>query len=680
MMPSVCPKSAEKISTPPDGETPLAAALAIVEKKVRNLEKRKTKLDAYRADQDRGKTLNDDQKAAIGKYGEVIGSLDFARELSGQFTKLIQDEEKERKKMLKKENHERARAELTKVTYVLSARELFTSLQDEAIMADFKDGTNGATKLTVEQLKQLAEFQLLSTPSRDDDAREETFEMQVATSAEHLVNLAEKKDRKVAGTTYKDLADLIDTIRQSGYFEKTTDAEETTEDEVKEEVEVDAEAEVCEENGDEEIISNGIANVALEEAEAASAMLGHTSPTRQIEEPVAAANPPPQQPLPMFPNAISSPPTMEQPIPAPGPGPANANEPRGPEQVPTEVAAKPIESLNFFQESQIDLGSPHMDPAVVMVHGHQAAAFPPQKPSLNNAHLLPQDQQQHRNQAMPDRIPTQTFTNQMYQGMPQAQPAGLGHQKPVMGHQENGGAMVQQVQGVEDKREQELKQIHQQQQVNQHLVHHQMAGQDPRAAEQPNVARPNNGQIYPQENFNQAQEVAKEERPRKEKEQSVPRQGGYAAMAAGGNKQTPDSEIGQWNPEGQGGGNNGGTSDWNEEDGGMEEGRGERGGRGRGGRGRGGDRGYNRGGSGGRGAKGGRGFRGGEGGYRGGYRGGDRDSGYRGDRDGGYRGDRDGGYRGEGGYRGDREGGYRGGRGGRSRASPHQNGSGGYRE
>merc|ERR1719416_332536 len=104
--------------------------------------------------------------------------------------------------------------------------------------------------------------------------------------------------------------------------------------------------------------------------------------------------------------------------------------------------------------------------------------------------------------------------------------------------------MGPQGQVVIDHRELELKQLQQQQ------VNHQMGGQDPRAAEpQANVPRPNNGQIYPQENFNQAAEVAKEERARKEKEQSVPRQGGYAAMAAGGNKQTPDSEIGQWNKQ-----------------------------------------------------------------------------------------------------------------------------------
>ena len=92
------------------GEGPLGQALQVVEKKVRNLEKRKVsilltktihylnqnyiiyftvdnhkinwwllyvqgKLDGYRADYQRGKTLNDDQKAAIAKYDEVSNLL-----------------------------------------------------------------------------------------------------------------------------------------------------------------------------------------------------------------------------------------------------------------------------------------------------------------------------------------------------------------------------------------------------------------------------------------------------------------------------------------------------------------------------------------------------------------------------------------------------------------------------
>ena len=42
------------------------------------------KLDGYRADFQRGKELNEDQKLAISKYEEVLQNLDFARELSGQ--------------------------------------------------------------------------------------------------------------------------------------------------------------------------------------------------------------------------------------------------------------------------------------------------------------------------------------------------------------------------------------------------------------------------------------------------------------------------------------------------------------------------------------------------------------------------------------------------------------------
>merc|ERR1712013_944659 len=101
IMPSLCTKPQENGATPPD--TTLQAALAIVEKKVRNLEKRKGKLDAYRDTLQRGKSLNEDQQAAVAKYDEVIGTLEFARELSGQFTKLALDEAKDKKKMMKKE-------------------------------------------------------------------------------------------------------------------------------------------------------------------------------------------------------------------------------------------------------------------------------------------------------------------------------------------------------------------------------------------------------------------------------------------------------------------------------------------------------------------------------------------------------------------------------------------------
>ena len=49
------------------------------------------------------------------RYDEVVGTLDFARELTGQFTKLASDDAKDRKKQAKHEQQEKARQELAKV-------------------------------------------------------------------------------------------------------------------------------------------------------------------------------------------------------------------------------------------------------------------------------------------------------------------------------------------------------------------------------------------------------------------------------------------------------------------------------------------------------------------------------------------------------------------------------------
>ena len=78
-----------------------------------------SKLDGYRADYNRGKELNDDQKSAIAKYEEVIQTLEFARELSGQFKTLVLDEDKGRKKLLKKEQLEKAKSEAQKLAQVI---------------------------------------------------------------------------------------------------------------------------------------------------------------------------------------------------------------------------------------------------------------------------------------------------------------------------------------------------------------------------------------------------------------------------------------------------------------------------------------------------------------------------------------------------------------------------------
>ncbi|XP_054900996.1 caprin-1-like, partial [Poeciliopsis prolifica] len=65
--------------------------LGVIDKKVRNMEKKKSKLDDYQARKNKGERLNQDQLEALSKYQEIINNLDFARELQKSFLALGQE-------------------------------------------------------------------------------------------------------------------------------------------------------------------------------------------------------------------------------------------------------------------------------------------------------------------------------------------------------------------------------------------------------------------------------------------------------------------------------------------------------------------------------------------------------------------------------------------------------------
>jgi hypothetical protein len=98
---------------------------------------------------------------------------------------------------------------------------------DETVRESFKEGKNGAVKLSEEQLNQLDELYKLISPSWE----EEDFEEQLKQSSEHIVNLLDGVDKSVVGTTYKDLLALITQVQECGYFENAaTEATEVAEE------------------------------------------------------------------------------------------------------------------------------------------------------------------------------------------------------------------------------------------------------------------------------------------------------------------------------------------------------------------------------------------------------------------------------------------------------------------
>ena len=97
---------------------PLSQAILLLEKKQRNLGKRKVisidqrfhsnisfsflfleqkqkfqkeKLESYEQEEKKGKELNKDQKEALAKYSEVLGQIDCLKEVAEQMKKLQQD-------------------------------------------------------------------------------------------------------------------------------------------------------------------------------------------------------------------------------------------------------------------------------------------------------------------------------------------------------------------------------------------------------------------------------------------------------------------------------------------------------------------------------------------------------------------------------------------------------------
>lgn len=192
--------------------------LGVVEKKVRNMEKKKSKLDDYQAKKNKGENLNQDQLDALSKYQEITNNLEFARELQKSFHALSQEVQKAVKKSARREQLQREEMEQRRLKTVLELQFLLDQLGDDSVRQDLKrPDTNGSPLLTDADLTSLDEFYKLVGPDRNYDVR---LTDQYEEASLHLWELLEGRDKAVAGTTYKSLKETLDKVLQSGYFDR----------------------------------------------------------------------------------------------------------------------------------------------------------------------------------------------------------------------------------------------------------------------------------------------------------------------------------------------------------------------------------------------------------------------------------------------------------------------------
>jgi caprin-1 len=211
--------------TPLEQPEYIKQAQMLIEKKVRNLEKRKIKLEEYQDMQKKGQTLNEDQLLAVSKYGEVKVSIEMAKELDNQLVTLANETMKALKKQAKKEQQDREEQLKEKVKEIRKIESVLNTFGDESIRNDFLEGRNGANQLTKQELELLDDFHKLACSTEFS----KTIENDVNDSADHLLSLIESKNKSVLTTTYSDLKKIFDRVMTSSYWTNEKEQEKVPE-------------------------------------------------------------------------------------------------------------------------------------------------------------------------------------------------------------------------------------------------------------------------------------------------------------------------------------------------------------------------------------------------------------------------------------------------------------------
>uniref|UniRef100_A0A8C7XPN6 Cell cycle associated protein 1b n=1 Tax=Oryzias sinensis TaxID=183150 RepID=A0A8C7XPN6_9TELE len=339
----------------------LKQVLCIIDKKVRNMEKKKSKLDDYSVKKNKGEGLNQDQLEALSKYQEVMNNLEFARELQKTFITLGQDIQKVVKKSARREQLVREEAEQRRLKTVLEVQFILDRLGDSAVRQDLKQGVCGSTLLTDEDLAAFDEFYKLVGPERDQNVR---LTDQFDDASVHLWDLLEGKDKAVVGTTYKALKETLDQVLLSGYFDRIPShqnglCEEEEEEEEEVIVSIESPLSVFQFINRQFIIDGAYSGSEKEQGGEWTRETEVVGALQQQQPPLQPAVPPGS--LETHPIDLSS--------------PVPPSDPMVRKQVVQDLMAQMQGPYNFMQDSMLEYDGQPIDPAIVSAQ--------PMKPAQN---------------------------------------------------------------------------------------------------------------------------------------------------------------------------------------------------------------------------------------------------------------------------------------------------------
>lgn len=201
----------------PGYDTYIEDGLICLKHKVRNLEKKKLKLEDYKTHLKRGKVLNRDQMAAVEKYDEVLQNLTFVQELHKTLDGLTQNLLRAQRKAVKHEQMLKMEEEKRRLRSVLHVQQVLRSLDQDGVKLDLLSGLNQAPLVPAQMLYSLNQLSGLLGLQRDHSLR---FEEQMEKAAGLYMDLLNGKDKPVAGSTFKLLKQELDVLMNSSYFRR----------------------------------------------------------------------------------------------------------------------------------------------------------------------------------------------------------------------------------------------------------------------------------------------------------------------------------------------------------------------------------------------------------------------------------------------------------------------------
>ncbi|XP_077565282.1 caprin-2 [Stigmatopora nigra] len=189
--------------------------LICLKHKVRNMEKKKLKLEHYKRRLENGEVLNKDQVAAVGTYEQVVHNLEFARELNKVLDGLAQSLLKSQKNAVKKEQLVRTEADRRRLSTLLKVQQILSVIQEEQVQKDLLCGRNQAPILPEHRLKSLSQLAVLLGVRQEDRLG---LEQRMEQAAGLYIDLLDGTEEPVAGSTFKLLKDELTKLLNYNYF------------------------------------------------------------------------------------------------------------------------------------------------------------------------------------------------------------------------------------------------------------------------------------------------------------------------------------------------------------------------------------------------------------------------------------------------------------------------------